>query len=65
MDEAGAVRADRAGAQRTLVDFYGEIKKSEWARLVIPIGILRIPLYSSPLAFFSEESRFLFLRIFF
>ena len=34
-------------------------------RLVIPAGILRIPVFSSPVALFSQESRFLFLRIFF
>jgi len=32
------------------------------ARLVIPAGILRIPVFSSPVALFSQESRFLFLR---
>jgi hypothetical protein len=30
--------------------------------LVIPAGILRIPVFSSPVALFSQESRFLFLR---
>ncbi len=34
------------------------------ARLVIPAGILRIPVFSSPVALFSQESRFLFLRNF-
>ena len=34
------------------------------ARLVIPTGILRIPVFSSPVALFSQESRFLFLRNF-
>ena len=33
-------------------------------RLVIPAGILRIPVFSSPVALFSQESRFLFLRNF-
>jgi hypothetical protein len=32
--------------------------------LVIPTGILRIPVFSSPVALFSQESRFLFLRNF-
>ena len=35
-----------------------------FARLVIPAGILRIPVFSSPVALFSQESRFLFLRNF-
>jgi hypothetical protein len=35
-----------------------------WTRLVIPVGILRIPVFSSPVALFSQESRFLFLRNF-
>jgi hypothetical protein len=37
-----------------------------WARprLVIPAGILRIPVFSSHVALFSQESRFLFLRNF-
>jgi hypothetical protein len=30
-------------------------------RLVIPTGILRIPVFSSPVALFSQEPRFLFL----
>ena len=34
------------------------------ARLVIPAGILRIPVFSSPVALFSQESRFLFLMYF-
>jgi hypothetical protein len=34
------------------------------ARLVIPTGILRIPVFSSPVALFSQESQFLFLRNF-
>jgi hypothetical protein len=33
-------------------------------RLVIPAGILRIPVFSSPVALFSQESQFLFLRNF-
>ena len=35
------------------------------ARLVIPAGILRIPVFSVPVALFSQESRFLFRRNFF
>ncbi len=35
------------------------------ARLVIPVGILRIPVFSAPVALFSQESRFLFRRNFF
>jgi hypothetical protein len=35
------------------------------ARLPIPAGILRIPVFSAPVAFFSQESRFLFRRNFF
>jgi hypothetical protein len=31
-------------------------------RLHIPAGILRIPAFSIPVAFFSQESRFLFRR---
>jgi hypothetical protein len=34
------------------------------ARLVIPTGILRILVFSSPVALFSQESQFLFLRNF-
>ena len=34
-------------------------------RLVIPAGILRIPVFSVPVALFSQESRFLFRRNFF
>jgi hypothetical protein len=34
-------------------------------RLVIPVGILRIPIFSAPVALFSQESRFLFHRNFF
>jgi len=33
--------------------------------LVIPAGILRIPVFSAPVALFSQESQFLFLRNFF
>ncbi len=33
-------------------------------RLVIPAGILRIPVFSVPVHFFSQESRFLFRRNF-
>ncbi len=36
-----------------------------FARLVIPAGILRIPVFSAPVALFSQESRFLFLWNFF
>jgi hypothetical protein len=36
-----------------------------WARLHIPAGILRIPAFSVPVAFFSQESQFLFQRNFF
>jgi hypothetical protein len=32
------------------------------SRLPIPAGILRIPVLSAPVVFFSEESRFLFRR---
>ena len=34
-------------------------------RLVIPAGILRIPVFSVPVALFSQESRFLYRRNFF
>ncbi len=34
-------------------------------RLHISAGILRIPAFSVPVAFFSQESRFLFRRNFF
>jgi hypothetical protein len=34
------------------------------SRLVIPAGILRIPVFSVPVHFFSQESRFLFRRDF-
>jgi hypothetical protein len=33
-----------------------------WARLVISAGILQIPVFSVPVAFSSQESRFLFCR---
>ena len=33
-----------------------------FTRLPIPAGILRIPVFSIPVAFFSQESRFLFRR---
>jgi hypothetical protein len=36
-----------------------------YPRLHIPAGILRIPVFSVPVAFFSQESRFLFCRNFF
>jgi hypothetical protein len=35
------------------------------ARLPIPAGILLIPVFSAPVALFSQESRFLFRRNFF
>jgi hypothetical protein len=35
------------------------------ARLPIPAGILRIPVFSAPVVPFSQESRFLFCRNFF
>jgi hypothetical protein len=35
------------------------------ARLPIPAGILRIPVFSAPVALFPQESRFLFCRNFF
>jgi hypothetical protein len=35
------------------------------ARLVIPVGILRIPVFSAPVMLFSQESQFLFRRNFF
>jgi hypothetical protein len=35
------------------------------ARLPIPAGILLIPVFSTPVALFSEESRFLFRHNFF
>ncbi len=35
------------------------------SRLVIPAGILRIPVFSAPVALFSKESRFLFRWNFF
>jgi hypothetical protein len=35
------------------------------ARLPIPAGILRIPVFSAPVALFSQESQFLFHRNFF
>jgi hypothetical protein len=34
-------------------------------RLVFPVGILNIPVFSAPVAFFSQESRFLFPHNFF
>ena len=36
-----------------------------WPRLHFPAGILRIPVFSIPVALFSQESRFLFRRNFF
>jgi hypothetical protein len=45
-----------------------DVVESSWqamARLVIPAGILRIPVFSIPVHFFSQESRFLFRRNFF
>jgi hypothetical protein len=35
------------------------------ARLPIPAGILRIPVFSAPVVFFSEDSQFLFCHNFF
>jgi hypothetical protein len=40
-------------------------KHHQVARLVIPAGILGIPVFSVPVALFSQESRFLFCRNFF
>jgi len=41
------------------------LSPTPYARLVIPARILRIPVFSAPVALFSQESRFLFLRNFF
>jgi hypothetical protein len=41
------------------------VTDEEDARLPIPAGILRIPVFSAPVALFSQESRFLFRRNFF
>ena len=66
MDEASAVRADRASTERTLVDFYGEIKISEgiFKILLDPVryevgGVLRKAIaefmFSCPLVYLSEK----------
>jgi hypothetical protein len=46
------------------IEYFPTVFKSE-ARLPIPAGILRIPVFSVPVALFSQESRFLFRRNFF
>ena len=43
----------------------GRWNDQSMARLVTPAGILRIPVFSVPVALFSQESRFLFRRNFF
>jgi hypothetical protein len=42
-----------------------ELFVGRWPRLHIPAGILRIPVFSVPVAFFSQESQFLFRYNFF
>jgi hypothetical protein len=44
---------------------YWKTSTSSEARLVISVGILQIPVFSTPVALFSQESRFLFHRNFF
>jgi hypothetical protein len=55
----GGVRKGVGGDNSSTVRIVSSIKNTG-PRLVIPTGILRIPVFSSPVALFLQESRFLF-----
>ena len=55
----------RRGKGRGLTMSLGNASYKESPRLPIPAVILRIPVFSIPVALFSQESRFLFRRNFF
>ncbi len=55
----------RGGQRVTTGEFDDFSYRRHSARLPIPAGILRIPVFSVHVALFSQESRFLFRRNFF
>ncbi len=63
-DDADEVNEAIAVDEAVVADEFDKIDEIS-ARLVIPAGILRIPVFSVPVALFSQESRFLFRRNFF
>ncbi len=52
----------KIGRIYTHSDFHTPVTHLLFPRLHIPVGILRIPVFSVPVALFPQESRFLFRR---